>query len=282
MNENANDLAARMRRQLAGKTPPGVMPPTLPKTPPPLPQKANLGAIGKKLDDSGGLSEPKRAKKQSKKLDLAQLPKQWRSTIFDALKPQKQSRLCSAVALLWATGCRPVEIEKGVKVSLENGQLLVEIQGAKHGQIDNGEVVADRGLEWRKLRLNPKLNVATEYLAGLVESGPVVVDYNKNSLRTRLNEVGKLAIRKLPEGVTIAPYTFRHAMGSDLKSCDDFSDEERASIMGHLSVDSLSVYGRRRHRGGVKPVASVEASAVPHGEYTDSPKVAKSGAKLRR
>ena len=282
MNENANDLAARMMQRLAGKTPGGVLPAALPKTPPPLPSSTQPGAIGTIAAGSSELEQAKSTKKRSKKSDLSQLPKQWRATVFEQLKPEKPSRLASSVALLWATGCRPDEIEKGVRVSLDGGQLLVEIKGAKHGQIDNGQVVADRGLEWRKLKLNPKLNGATEYLARLVDSGPVVVEYNKTSLRTRLNEVGRLALRKIPEGITIAPYTFRHAMGSDLKSCDDFSDEERASIMGHLSVDSISVYGRRRHRGGVKPVASVEASAVPHGEYTDAPPTRKAGAKLRR
>jgi integrase len=260
-----------------GIKPPGVMP----KTPPALPKSTVLDAIGTIADKPGGVDQVKRAKKHSKKSDLAQLPKQWRATIFEAMKPQKQSRLASSVALLWATGCRPVEIEKGVRVSLDGGQLLVEIQGAKHGLIDNGDVVADRGLEWRKLKINPKLNAATEYLARLVESGPVVVDYNKNSLRTRLNEFGRLAIRKLPDGVTISPYTFRHAMGSDVKSCDDYTDEERSMVLGHLSMESLSVYGRRRHKGGVKPVTSVDASATPRGEYTDSPKTSKPGAKPR-
>jgi integrase len=274
-------VRAQMEARLAGIKPPGLMPPPLPKTPPPLTRKPDLGAIGTIADNSGGVDQIKRAKKHSKKGDLAQLPKQWRATVFAAMKPEKTSRLASSVALLWATGCRPVEIEKGVRVSMDNGQLLVEIQGAKHGLIDNGDVVADRGLEWRKLKINPALNAATEYLARLVKSGPVVVEYNKNSLRTRLNEIGRLAIRKMPEGVTISPYTFRHAMGSDVKSCDDYTDEERSMVLGHLSMDSLSVYGRRRHKGGVKPVASVEASATPRGEYTDSPKTSKRGAKPR-
>ena len=274
-------VMAGIKARLAGIKPPGLMPPALPRTPPALPKSPVLDAIGTIADKPGDLVRIKRAKKYSKKSDLAQLPKQWRATIFESLKPEKNSRLASSVAILWSTGCRPVEIEKGVRVSLDGGQLLIEIQGAKHGLIDNGDVVADRGLEWRKLKLNPKLNAATEYLARLVESGPVVVEYNKNSLRTRLNETGRLAIRKMPEGVTISPYTFRHAMGSDLKSCDDYTDEERSMVLGHLSMDSLSVYGRKRHKGGVKPVSSVEASATPRGEYTDSPKTSKPGAKPR-
>lgn len=231
-------------------------------TPPSLP-KADVFAV----------PPPTKGEKHSKKLDLAKLPKNWRNQIFAALKPEKQSRLASSVALLWATGCRPVEIEKGVKVQMIGDQLVIEIQGAKVGEITNDEGTFDRGLEWRKLTINPKLNKATEYLSALCIDGKShLVNYNKNSLRTRLNEVGRLTLKKLKDTPSISPYSFRHAMGSDVKSCDDLSDEQRSMIMGHLSCDSLSVYGRRRHRGGVSPVAKVEASAIPHGEYTDSPK----------
>ena len=250
-------------------------PPPLPRrlaVPPSLPQVVKVQAV--ESDDVGKV-------RTSKRLDLSKLPKTWRQMVFDQVKPDKPSRLASSVALCWATGCRPVEIEKGVQVRLENNVLVVEIRGAKVGPIPvmtprdssgKSEIVAgDRGLEWRRLKLNPKLNAATEYLACLCVDGQThTIDYNKNSLRTRLNEAGKLAIRKMPDGVTISPYTFRHALGSDLKSCDDYSDEEKSMVLGHLSCDSLSVYGRRRHKGGVKPVMSVEASAVPRGEYTDA------------
>lgn len=272
-----DDAARRMAAQLAERAKALVAqqpkPPTVAKPPPLPPLKAQAEGVA---------TEAKPKVKRSKKLDLAKLPKQWRATVFGALHPERTSPLASAVAVLWATGCRPVELEKGVKVSMQDGQLLVEIQGAKVGKIDNGQTVADRGLEWRKLKLSPDLNAATQYLARLVADGPQTVAYNKASLRTRLNETGRLAIRKLPEGVSIAPYSFRHALGSDLKSCDDYTDEQRAMVMGHLSVESLSVYGRRRHRGGVKPVASVEASAVPHGDYTDAPKGGKKGSHARR
>lgn len=265
---NSDDVFQRLKAGTLSTAARRPVPPALPVAarmgPPPLPPVVTTKVAVEKVGRV----------KQSKKLDLSKLPKQWRSTVFAYLKPEKQARLTSAVAMLWATGCRPVEIEKGVNVRLEGGQLIVEIRGAKHGVVDNGEVAADRGLEWRKLKINPSLNPATEYLARLCADGRLhVVEYNKNSLRTRLNEVGRLSIRKMPKDVTLSPYTFRHAMGSDVKSCDDLTDEERSMIMGHLAVDSLSVYGRRRHRGGVKPVASVEASAEPRGEYTDAPPV---------
>ena len=271
MDDETRRMQAAMRAQMAVKsmtsmlTRPTLTRPAQPKLPPLPPEEPVLAEV----------SEAVKKIKHSKKLDLSKLPKTWRGQIFDALKPEKQSRLVSAVALLWATGCRPVEIEKGVKVQMIAGQLVVEIRGGKHGLITNDQGTFERGLEWRRLTINPNLNAATKYLAVLAENGQVhSVDYNRNSLRTRLNETGRLALKKLKNTPSVSPYLFRHAMGSDLKSCDDMTDEQKSQIMGHLSVDSLSVYGRRRHAGGVSPVAQVEASAVPHGEYTDAPKKA--------
>jgi hypothetical protein len=153
-----------------------------------------------------------------------------------------------------------------VEVQLDGDQLVVTIRSAKVGEIDNGEVVAARGLEVRRLRLDPKSTPATELLASLAAAGPIVVQHHKDSLRTRLNEVGRLALSKMRNPPTIAPYTFRHAMGADLKSCDSLTDEQRAAVMGHLSTESLTSYGRRRRGGGgASPILDVEASAVPHG-----------------
>lgn len=210
-------------------------------------------------------------KVRSKKSDVAKLPKTWRSQLFAATKPPmgKVSRLSAAVAMLWATGCRPVELEKGIKISMVDGVLVVHILGGKHGLITNEQGTFERGLEWRTLKINPKLNKATEYLAQIAADGKDhLVSYNKNSLRTRINELGRTIQAKKKDPISISPYTFRHAMGSDIKSCDRMTDEEKSMVMGHLSCDSLQVYGRRRHGGGgVSPVQSVEASNTPTGEY---------------
>ncbi len=251
--ENEVIRSAMLARQMLSKKP------TI--EPPPLP-----------LDDEPVASRPKRAASHSKKYDVAKLPKDWRSQIFVATKPRTDavSKLSAAVAMLWATGCRPVELQAGILVSLVDGALNVHIKGAKHGEIRNGEGTFDRGLEWRTLKINPDLNEATKYLARLVQDGKEhKVEYNKNSIRTRINELGRVIQTKKKGLISVSPYTFRHAMGSDIKSCDSMTDEEKSQIMGHLSCDSLHRYGRRRHGGGaVSPVQSVEASADPHGEYS--------------
>lgn len=205
----------------------------------------------------------------SKRETLGQLPPDWRARIFAAtgtIKPRPPSQIRKAVAVLWLTGCRPAEIEGGVDVQMHEGQLVITIRSAKVGTIDNGDVIAQRGLEVRRIYLDPSRTPATALLASLAAAGPITVQHNKNSLRTRVNELGRLALAKLKNAPSISPYTFRHAVGCDLKSCDTLTDEERAMAMGHLSTESLTRYGRRRRGGGGQsPFDRVEASAVPHG-----------------
>lgn len=212
----------------------------------------------------------KKKPSKSKRETLGRLPADWRARIFaatgtiDKARPPSQAR--KAVAVLWLTGCRPAELENGVEVQMDGGQLVITIRSAKVGEIDNGEVVAARGLEVRRLRLDPTSTPAAELLAGLAAAGPIVVKHPKKSLRTRVNELGREVLAKMRNPPSVAPYSFRHAMGCDLKSCDTLTDEQRAMVMGHLSTESLTKYGRRRRGGGsASPILDVEASAVPHG-----------------
>lgn len=212
----------------------------------------------------------KKKPSKSKRETLGQLPADWRARIFaatgtiDKARPPSQAR--KAVAVLWLTGCRPAELENGVEVQLDSGQLVITIRSAKVGEIDNGDVIAQRGIEVRRLRIDPTSTPAAELLAGLAAAGPIVVKHPKKSLRTRVNELGREVLAKMRNPPSVAPYSFRHAMGCDLKSCDTLTDEERAAAMGHLSTESLTKYGRRRRGGGEKsPFEKIEASAVPHG-----------------
>ena len=259
-DEDVINAAIRAMRQKIQQRP---IEPPLPETPPIEPPV---------LVDEPVANQPKPKRKAlSKKSDIAKLPKTWRAQIFAATKPktEKVSNLSSAVAVLWVTGCRPVELQKGVRISLVDGALVVHILGGKHGMITNDKGSFERGLEWRTLKINPKLNLATEYLAQVASDGKEhFVKYNKDSIRTRINELGRTAFAKKKIAISVSPYSFRHAMGSDVKSCDAMTDEQKSQIMGHLSCDSLQVYGCRRHGGGgVSPVQSVEASKTPHGQY---------------
>lgn len=216
-----------------------------------------------------------KAAKRSKKGDMAKLPADWRQRVLDeAVRGgARAKRIADAVAVLWATGCRPAELQKGVRVQLVGKQLVVTIEGAKVGTIDNGEVKAERGIAKRRLTLDADLNDATRRLAALAAGGGATVAYNAGTLRVVMNKLSLkvLGASKAKNPPTISAYSFRHGMASDLKSCDSLTDEERAQVLGHLAVDSIQSYGRRRRGGGaVSPVKSVATSrqtigGVSHG-----------------
>jgi integrase len=206
----------------------------------------------------------------SKKLTLSRLPENWRERVFSATESDRKeiSGLRISTAILWATGCRPDEIERGIRIILKDNMIHIKIYGSKVGVIDNGKVKAERGLEWRIISLNKNLNSATVLLAELAAGKPVFrFSFKEDSLRKQLHRLGGEVLKRMKNPPAISAYSYRHAMGADLKSCDTLTDIQRAMVLGHRSVESMSAYGSRRRGGkGVSPIAQVAAAAVPHGQ----------------
>ena len=244
--------------------------------------------------------------KRSKKYTMAKLPDDWREKMWAAAaapgkgraKNGKSPKLRQALAVLWATGCRPAEIELGVTVQMLNDKLVLKIIGAKVGEVKvqplgkkiaGNMTTAQRGIESRALAIDPEYSDATKYLRdSLVASGQLLirVQYDADGLRSKIGALGKAVIgsrrAQVIDGqrlaVTISPYSFRHAMGCDIKSCDSLSDEQRSAIMGHLSMSSLEKYGRRQHGGGgIRPVIGVHPSVQPHGQRSHGPVLTEGG-----
>ena len=210
-------------------------------------------------------------KSNSKKHMVPKLPADWRQRVFAATETTRPvSMLRKSVALLWLTGCRPAEIEKGVTVAVDNQHLIIRISGAKVGEISNGVTKSKRGIETRLLRISANQNDAANLLCRLAgeAGGRLQIKYDAVALLNKVSELGKKALKK--KGVS--PYCFRHAMASDLKSCDALDDTQRAQILGHLSVESLAAYGRRRRGGGgPAPVQRVKTTQQPHGQRSAPP-----------
>ncbi|WP_176315433.1 hypothetical protein [Burkholderia vietnamiensis] len=153
-------------------------------------------------------------------------------------------RHAERVAVLALFGVRPAELKRGIELSVATdpktgGQFLAaRVKGVK--------VNADRGQAWRTLVV-PVDNTAAGGLAAVVRErgGPVVVSMTDADHRS-LNRALK------PSGLSI--YSFRHAVGSELKRQAIGKPETAAgaaTFMGHASTRSLMSYGRAAHaRGG--------------------------------
>jgi hypothetical protein len=177
------------------------------------------------------------------------------SLLFMVASDEKAaSRHAVRAAVLATFGMRPGELENsaGVRLNVETDAkgkriLTCQVHGAKVCH-DPGH---ERGQEVRLLSVPvPKVGrgrgIATNWLASLVEDGgaPYILKTTSADIRS----INRLFARLL-DGLSC--YSFRHAVGSDLKA-SDLSETERAEFMGHRSTASISSYGRRRHGKGGK------------------------------
>lgn len=192
---------------------------------------------------------------------------------------QSRPKLLPALSVLWLTGCRPAELESGVRVAYLRDSLVIEITGAKCSNDKKNE----RGQPIRryvfKTPVAEKPHPALAILVSMAEKhvapngiGHAQVRHDADYLYNSIVALAKATFPKLRS--RISPYCFRHQAASDLKADPTLSLEEAAQFMGHLSDYSIGRYGRAIHgkRGGerAKPAMVKTSRPVKH-----SPKVAR-------
>ena len=182
------------------------------------------------------VKKPSFAKVKSKRLDLKKLPTDWQAVMLEKLK-KTGSTYVKAVALLQATGCRPIELEHGVHIEKNyHGDFLITVKSAK-------------GQDGFERKITSSLPILYE----LFESEEVVVAKSK-----RLAEVLYTISRTL--GMAISAYSYRHAFASDLKA-SGLAKDEIAMCMGHRALKSQRSYGFRK-AGEQTFVKSVQVTAL--------------------
>jgi len=219
---------------------------------------------------------------KAKKPALKVLPPTWREDMWAyASEPEWQRarpQLLPALAVLLLTGCRPSEIQKGIRIAWRDHVLVVDIAGTKCVDAGNRE----RGQPSRRYAFrtgldqevsNPALRLlrlrATQTFAkdGI---GHCVVSHDADYLYNSIVALGKAAFPKMR--TRVSPYCFRHQYASDLKSDPSVSLEDAAKAMGHLSDYSIGKYGRAAHggKGGRARALAVEtARPVKHSRKVD-------------
>lgn len=169
---------------------------------------------------------PKRPLKQTgKRKGLSSLPDSWQEQYWSWAKDSKYAH---AIAVLDCCGCRPSELELGVKVTYRDGQLEFDIQGTKrHG--------GKYGQAWRKVKVDPTFPSA-QHLVKLCQRSETVplnirVESGKN-LSATMAWYSK-ALWTDP-GYVVTPYSYRHQFRAE--AIEKLSTDEVAQAMGH-SVD---------------------------------------------
>ena len=181
-------------------------------------------------------------RRASKRRSVPAVP-DWQARIYEAAtKAQKP-----AVALLWATGCRPAEVEKGVDVGRDDrGRLVVRIPGAKvHDGHGAGQPV--------RLLLIDEASPAGVILAAILGDAKQVT---VKRAATRLNKDFADIRRKV--GGTASPYSMRHQVAADLKV--SMEAEDVAAALGHRVTRSQARYGSTQQAKGRSAIKAAKAT----------------------
>lgn len=200
-----------------------------------------------------------RQKSRSKRLKVPK-SSDWQMDTYEACRNDLERGL---VTVMWATGCRPKEIEQGIAIrSCEDG-IEVTVLGAKVSE------TTQAGQPERTL------TVSNHTTAGMLleEFNGQTLSMDRKKLENALVKIGRKA--KLKH--RLSGYTFRHQAGSDSKAAGDI--EMTAKVLGHASAKSQKRYGHpNQAKGGavVKATATVPVRwlDMPRG-FTPQPNVAK-------
>ncbi|MDH6642196.1 integrase [Ralstonia sp. GP73] len=214
---------------------------------------------------------------KAKKTALKLLPPNWREDMFSrASQPdwrQSRPKLLPALALLWVVGCRPAEIEQGVRIAHRNGKIVIEVTGAKCSQV--------RGLRTRTYAFDtrpsptsdehPALAALREYAEQNEMGGEARLTHKADYLYNCVISLGKAVFPRLR--TRVSPYCFRHQIASDLKADPAVPLEDAAKFMGHLSDYSIGRYGHAVHgKSGlerIKPLVVTASRSVKHSPKVD-------------
>lgn len=212
---------------------------------------------------------------KAKKAALKLLPPDWRETMFDRASQldwrESRPQLLPALALLRVIGCRPTEIERGVRILYRNGTLLIAVSGAKCSEVRGIHTRAYKFEIGPSLDTHPALQTLREFAEQNGTDGEAWVTHKADYLYNSVIALGKAVFPKLR--TRVSPYCFRHQVASDLKADPDVPLEEAAMFMGHLSDYSIGRYGRAVHgksgRERVKPLAVKASREVKHSPKVD-------------
>lgn len=192
-------------------------------------------------------------RRKSKRSDLKYLPSNWRDQLHMQLEGSKYELAYLVEAV---SGCRPGELEKGVKVicSKENDLLTI--------RIDNGVKVTDqKGQPWREItyRADQNLLVRTLFdicknvVSGTERTETIVYVEKTTNWRAALSSAGQKLWPKLR--FRVCPYHLRNAAASDWKRAG-LHEEEISAALGHCVNKTSSNYGQLQigqGSGGLRP-----------------------------
>jgi integrase len=206
------------------------------------------------------------AKLGRKKDRIKGLPEGWRERFTCAALGHAYA---AEIAVVAATGCRPIEIAKGVSFRREKGDggrhlIVVTITG---GKIMREGRFGRTGQPLRTLWIDDNSSVGAMFISALIASGTheIAASDKPNAKSNRIQQAAfRASKRAFSRGVRPSIYDLRHAFAADLKAAGH-SEESIAKAMGHATGSAQFQYaGAKRGVKGsdrrLEAVVKIEAS----------------------
>lgn len=201
------------------------------------------------------------------KRNIKKLNDNFRESILD-YAISHNLKCAPALIALYATGCRPDEVETGIKVNfdIKNNKLSFKIIGSKLNYQQK------RGIRIREVtvKITDKNLQYYKPIIDIFEKNPQAYDLKikTESAKAFSGYITKISKKLWPrKKYHASAYSFRHAKATELKNSEKFDTEEIAKIMGHASIRSQQSYGRKnkKGKGGFDDITDVETSSKPRG-----------------
>lgn len=188
---------------------------------------------------------------------------QWTKQAFDAASEVQKP----AVAVLWASGCRPAEIALGVDVKRgKNGVIVLDVPGAK--------IKADAGQPRRSIAIDSNSEAGKALLQILGNEKQVSISRPAQRIAKDFEDIRRKT------GLKVSAYSFRHQFAAEVKTiygAHTAGAEQIAAAMGHRVTRSQQHYGTKSQAHGGSGVLAVKA-ALPVKETRNRPALASSPA----
>lgn len=170
------------------------------------------------------------APRKTKRRSLPRTPG-WQARVFEAASPAQRA----GIAVLWATGCRPAEIEDGVDlrlVRLKDGREVI------HAHVPGAKVTAITGQPRRVLAIATDTEAGKALLSIMAGRAELTVQRSASRLRKDTADI----MDRSGLGWAVSPYSFRHQQAAELKATMPDAAEVAAAL-GHRTTRSQSRYG---------------------------------------
>ncbi len=172
----------------------------------------------------------------------------WQARIYEAATPTQRP----AIAVLWAVGCRPAELEMGVDIvrrTRPDGRVLFELR------IPGAKVTERSGQPTRRLAIDGRAPVGQVLAELMGDRDELTVQRGAKRLNADFADI------RSKVGLRVSPYSMRHQAAANLKSQMGPEQANKvAEALGHVTTRSQGRYGSvRQAQAGGSGVVGVKA-----------------------